>query len=146
MNNNEENRSSYEGMKPVEGGNSELDPFEIEFLPEHRHGRGPRAPFVNEYGVVIGDHDYESAESPLEQWSENTDPAVMSGDQWVHPYKDIGFRTSENRDRFERGIRPFSGVFMHPTHQTSSSDEVYTDNLGDPDDEFFPVPEVLDEP
>ncbi|MFF2885395.1 DUF3905 domain-containing protein [Paenibacillus sp. NPDC057967] len=83
-----------------------LDPYEIEFLPQFREGRGPEAPFLNDYGVVIGDHMYESPHSPLEQWSIDTDPAVMAGDQWVHPFKDIGFLTAENRDWFERGIEP----------------------------------------
>jgi hypothetical protein len=92
----------------------DLDPYEIEFLPQFRQGRGPLKPFTNQYGVVIGDHDYVSDKSPLEQWTENTDPSVMAGDQWVHPYKDIGFQTEENRDYFERGIEPQSGIFMHP--------------------------------
>jgi hypothetical protein len=92
----------------------DLDPYEIEFLPQFRQGRGSHKPFTNQYGVVIGDHDYVSEQSPLEQWTENTDPSVMAGDQWVHPYKDIGFQTEENRDYFERGIEPQSGIFMHP--------------------------------
>lgn len=118
---------------------SDLDPFEIEFRSEFRDNRGPREPFVNSYGVVIGDHDYVSENSPLEQWSEETDPSIMAGDQWVHPFKDIGFRTRENRDLFERGIAPASALFMHPVHGVSASDE--------PDeDEYYPVPEVLDEP
>jgi hypothetical protein len=95
-------------------GDPELDPFEINFLPEARAGRGPRGPFVNKHGVVIGDHDYESPNSPLENWSKDTDPAVMSGDEWVHPFKDIGFRTEENRRLFEEGIPPQAGIFMHP--------------------------------
>ncbi|RAV16380.1 DUF3905 domain-containing protein [Paenibacillus contaminans] len=98
---------------------SDLDPFEINFLPEFRQGRGPQEPFVNEHGVLIGDHDYESSNSPLEQWTENTDPAVMSGDEWVHPFKDVGFQTSENRDYFERGITPQTGMFMHPDKNAS---------------------------
>ncbi|MFC4809944.1 DUF3905 domain-containing protein [Paenibacillus sp. GCM10023250] len=92
----------------------DLDPYEIEFLPEFRVGRGPRGPFVNSSGVVIGDHMYESPQSPLSNWTEETDPAVMAGDEWVHPFKDAGFLTSENRDYFERGIPPKSGIFMHP--------------------------------
>ncbi|QGQ98613.1 DUF3905 domain-containing protein [Paenibacillus psychroresistens] len=92
----------------------ELDPFEINFLPQYKQGRGPKGPFINQYGVLIGDHEYVSEESPLEQWTENTDPAVMAGDQWVHPYKDIGFLTTENREYFEQGIAPQSGIFMHP--------------------------------
>jgi len=91
-----------------------LDPFEIEFLPQFAEGRGPREPFVNQHGVVIGDHDYESANSPLENWSTDTDPSVMAGDEWVHPFKDVGFQTEANRDLFERGIAPQSGIFMHP--------------------------------
>lgn len=91
-----------------------LDPYEIEFLPEFREGRGPQEPFVNEQGVTIGDHNYDSPESPLNQWSKDTDPSIMAGDQWVHPFKDVGFHTSENRDYFERGITPQSGIFMHP--------------------------------
>ena len=92
----------------------DLDPYEIEFLPQFRQGCGADKPFKNQYGVIIGDHDYESAESPLEQWTEQTDPAVMVGEQWVHPYKDIGFQTAENRQYYEQGIAPQSGIFMHP--------------------------------
>lgn len=97
----------------------ELDPFEINFLPEFRGGRGPDAPFINQYGVLIGDHEYTSKQSPLEQWTEDTDPAVMAGDQWIHPFKDIGFWTVENRDYFEKGIRPENGAFMHPPINTA---------------------------
>ena len=43
----------------------------------------------------------------------------MAGEQWVHPYKDIGFWSAENRDLFEKGIPPSGGVFMHPVRQTS---------------------------
>jgi hypothetical protein len=74
---------------------STLDPFEINFLPEFKQDRGPREPFVNDYGVVIGDHEYDSENSPLNHWSKDTDPFIMAGNQWVHPYKDIGFRTPE---------------------------------------------------
>lgn len=90
-----------------------LDPYEIEFLPKYREGRGSRYPHKNKYGVVIGDHEYESPNSPLEQWSIETDPSVMAGDEWVHPFKDVGFQTAENRDLFERGIEPAAGIFMH---------------------------------
>ncbi|NEW08051.1 DUF3905 domain-containing protein [Paenibacillus sp. SYP-B3998] len=98
---------------------SDLDPFEINFLPQFEQGRGPHEPFVNEHGVVIGDHNYESAESPLEQWSAETDPEVMAGDEWVHPYKDIGFQSAENRDYFEKGIPPQGGIFTHPDKDVS---------------------------
>lgn len=109
---------------------SDLDPFEINFLPEFREGRGPREPFVNSHGVVIGDHVYESPESPLEQWSRDTDPSIMAGDEWVHPFKDIGFQTEENREYFERGIPPQGGMFMHP-----DKDVAYEMNLENADGE-----------
>jgi hypothetical protein len=122
---------------------SELDPYEINFLPEFEEGRGPREPFINEYGVVIGDHIYESENSPLEQWDENTDPAVMAGDQWVHSFKDIGFQTEENRDYFEKGVQPQSGIFMHP-----DKDVAYETNLenwdGEPDQPQ--APDHVDDP
>ncbi|MDF2722484.1 MAG: hypothetical protein K0Q59_2159 [Paenibacillus sp.] len=93
-----------------------LDPFEINFLPQFVEGREPREPFVNEHGVTIGDHLYESEQSPLTKWTEQTDPFVMVGDQWVHPFKDIGFQTAENRDYFEKGIIPSTqgATFTHP--------------------------------
>lgn len=95
-------------------GSAKLDPYEINFLPEFEQSRGSREAFINEYDVIIGDHDYESPHSPLENWSLDTDPAVMAGEQWVHPYKDIGFHSSENKQYFEEGIPPQSGIFMHP--------------------------------
>lgn len=96
------------------GVEKRLDPFEIEFLPEFRKGRGPEEPFVNPYGVTIGDHEYDSPQSPLNEWSTDTDPAVMAGDMWVHPFKDVGFHTQENRDYFEKGVSPKGGIYMHP--------------------------------
>ncbi len=95
-------------------GDEALDPYELNFRPEFEQGRGPRKAFMNDYGVVIGDHEYESEQSPLQHWSEDTDPSIMSGDQWVHGYKDIGFQTEENRDYFEKGIAPQGGMFTHP--------------------------------
>jgi hypothetical protein len=111
-----DNRDSDSGSRQTDGEDASLDPFEINFLPQFKEGRGPREPFVNEFGVTIGDHMYESPESPLSQWTESTDPFVMAGDQWVHPFKDVGFQTAENRDYFEKGITPSAQGerFMHP--------------------------------
>ncbi|MFF2483396.1 DUF3905 domain-containing protein [Paenibacillus sp. NPDC058071] len=99
----------------------ELDPYEISFLPQFRKGRGRREPFVNAYGVVIGDHEYDSPNSPLNDWSIDTDPSIMAGDEWVHPYKDIGFTTEANRAWFERGNAPDPGFMMHPDKDAANS-------------------------
>ena len=69
---------------------------------------------MNQYGVTIGDHNYESEQSPLQSWSTDTDPQIMSGDEWVHPFKDIGFHTAENKEYFEQGIKPQAGILTHP--------------------------------
>ncbi|MFC4303082.1 DUF3905 domain-containing protein [Cohnella boryungensis] len=139
MSDAESGKAPYLGVQRAEGPDDpSLDPFELEFRPEDLVGRGPRESFVNDYGVVIGDHDYESEQSPLEQWSAETEPSVMAGEQWVHPYKDIGFLTSENRDLFERGI-PLRRPFMHPAHSSAP------DRLRDEED-GYPAPEVQDEP
>jgi hypothetical protein len=110
--NQEEHQSSTRNSIEALGPN-DLDPFEINFLPQFLDGRGPREPFVNSQDVVIGDHEYESDQSPLQQWSKDTSPEVMSGDEWVHPFKDIGFHSVENRDYFEKGILP-SNPTQHP--------------------------------
>ncbi len=97
----------------------DLDPYEINFLPEFLEGRGPRQPFINSHGVLIGDHEYASANSPLEQWSTETDPAIMSGDEWVHPFKDIGFHSAGNRAIFEDGEEAGPGFLNHPVQDSA---------------------------
>ncbi|MEH7331970.1 DUF3905 domain-containing protein [Neobacillus drentensis] len=77
------------------------------------------APFTNEHGVVIGDSLYASENSPLENWSKETDPAIMSGDQWVHPTNDIGWNTAENRELLESKRKPKGYPFMHPSKDVS---------------------------
>ena len=78
-------------------------------------------PFVNKYGVTIGDSLYASESSPLENWSEDTDPAIMSGDEWVHPTNDIGWNTEENRELLESKRKPQAFPFMHPTKDVSQN-------------------------
>nr|WP_263328239.1 DUF3905 domain-containing protein [Neobacillus sp. Marseille-Q6967] len=78
-----------------------------------------KPPFVNEHGVVIGDSQYSSPNSPHENWSDETDPAIMSGDEWVHPTNDIGWNTAENRELLESKRRPKAYPFMHPTIDVS---------------------------
>ncbi|MEO2077335.1 MAG: DUF3905 domain-containing protein [Bacillus sp. (in: firmicutes)] len=76
-------------------------------------------PFVNKFGVTIGDSLYASKNSPLENWSEDTDPSIMAGDEWVHPTNDIGWNTTENRELLESKRKPQAVPFMHPTKDVS---------------------------
>ncbi|WP_084213443.1 DUF3905 domain-containing protein [Thermicanus aegyptius] len=85
--------------------------------------KDPHAPFVNEYGVVIGDNFYNSPNSPLHHWSTEMDPAIMAGDEWVHPTRDIGWRTAANQELREQGLPPQGVPFMHPTHDVSYNAE-----------------------
>lgn len=78
-----------------------------------------KAPFKNEHGVIIGDSLYASKNSPLEKWTDETDPAVMAGDEWVHPTNDIGWNTAENRELLEEKKKPQAYPFMHPTKDVS---------------------------
>lgn len=72
-----------------------------------------KEPFTNQYGVVIGDSHYDSAHSPLNKWSKETDPEIMAGEEWVHPTNDIGWNSAENRELIEKKI-PGKEPFMHP--------------------------------
>lgn len=76
-------------------------------------------PFVNSFDVTIGDSQYSSDSSPLENWSDEIDPAIMSGSEWVHPTNDIGWNTTENRELIESKRKPQAVPFMHPTMDVS---------------------------
>ncbi len=82
-----------------------------------------KPPFKNEHGVIIGDSHYASDESPLENWNEDTDPAIMSGDKWVHPTNDIGWNTAENQELLEEKRKPQAYPFMHPTIDVSKGQD-----------------------
>lgn len=82
-------------------------------------GIEPEDPFVNKHGVVIGDSFYDSPNSPLNQWSKDTDPFVMAGDEWVHPTNDIGWNSEENSELVESNTPPQGSPFMHPTKDVS---------------------------
>jgi Protein of unknown function (DUF3905) len=101
-------------------------PILDETLPHQIHapsfkgtGIQMKPPFVNQYGVIIGDSKYNSPHSPLNQWSDEVDPSVMSGEEWVHPTNDIGWNTPENSELLEAKKRPQSVPFMHPSIDTS---------------------------
>lgn len=62
-------------------------------------------------------------ESPLDQWSEEVDPAIMSGQHWERDSHspeeiDIGWKSEENQDLLQ-GRLPQGGRFMHPVHDVS---------------------------
>jgi Protein of unknown function (DUF3905) len=87
--------------------------------PDYKNAtRSIQRPFVNEFGVVIGDSFYDSPESPINQWSAETDPSVMAGDQWVHPTNDIGWNSIENQELLE-DKETERARFMHPTFDVS---------------------------
>jgi hypothetical protein len=97
----------------------ETQPHQIDAPSFKGTGIKMQPPFVNKYGVVIGDSKYNSPNSPLNQWSENIDPSIMSGDEWVHPTNDIGWNTEENRELLEAKRRPHGSPFMHPSIDVS---------------------------
>jgi hypothetical protein len=72
-------------------------------------------PFVNSFGVTIGDSYYASKNSPLENWSDKVDPAIMSGSEWVHPTNDIGWNTPENKELLEKNRQPQGSPFLYST-------------------------------
>lgn len=107
-------------MKENNNESEELDinetfPHQINAASFKDIGINMQPPFVNKYGVTIGDSMYASENSPLENWSKETDPAIMSGDDWVHPTNDIGWNTPENRELLEQKRKPQGYPFMHPT-------------------------------
>lgn len=94
-------------------------PHQISAPDFKNSSRTIQKPFVNEFGVVIGDSLYESKESPLHNWNTETDPSIMAGDQWVHPTNDIGWNSIENRELLEDQEEQAGARFMHPTFDVS---------------------------
>jgi len=60
----------------------------------------------------------EDNNTPLDNWSVDIDPAIMSGDEWVDKENDIGNKAIENEE-LKEGIPTQSSIFMHPTHDVS---------------------------
>ncbi len=60
----------------------------------------------------------ENKDTPLDNWSKEVDPSIMSGDEWVDNQNDIGNKAIENEE-LEGGIMTQSSIFMHPTHDVS---------------------------
>lgn len=83
----------------------------------------PHEPYVNAHGVVIGDNHYDSEHSPLNRWSDAVDPLIMADPDWVHPTRDIGWKTPENQVLLHEGDIPGSGPFSHPMEDVSTDAE-----------------------
>ena len=60
----------------------------------------------------------EAKKTPLDYWSKDIDPAIMSGDEWVDIDDDYG-NTREENEELKEGILTQSSIFMHPTHDVS---------------------------
>jgi hypothetical protein len=106
-----------------QGSVNETMPHQINAPSFEGTGIKMEPPFVNKHGVTIGDSIYASSNSPLENWTRDTDPSIMAGDEWVHPTNDIGWNTSENRELLESKKKPQAYPFMHPTKDVSKGSD-----------------------
>ncbi|AXK17430.1 MULTISPECIES: DUF3905 domain-containing protein [Bacillus] len=89
-------------------------PHQMNFPSFKGTGKKMQQPFVNQYDVVIGDSKYNSENSPLNNWSDEVDPAIMAGDEWIHPTNDIGWIAEENQELLKKEVDNKNDAFMHP--------------------------------
>ncbi|MCW9130565.1 DUF3905 domain-containing protein [Bacillus paramycoides] len=89
-------------------------PHQMNFPSFKGTGKQMQQPFVNQYDVVIGDSKYNSENSPLTNWSDEVDPAIMAGEEWVHPTNDIGWISEENQELLKNEVDNKNDAFMHP--------------------------------
>lgn len=92
----------------------ETIPHQMNFPSFKGTGITMQQPFINEYDVIIGDSQYNSENSPLNHWNDDIDPAIMSGNQWVHPTNDIGWIAEENQELLSKNNSDAEDIFMHP--------------------------------
>ncbi|MCX7570708.1 DUF3905 domain-containing protein [Tumebacillus sp. DT12] len=57
--------------------------------------------------------------TPLDNWSKDTDPFIMSGDKYVDNDHDLGTTRRENIELLNGQRNPVMAPFMHPTHDVS---------------------------
>jgi len=57
--------------------------------------------------------------TPLDNWSKDIDPSIMSGGEWVDNEHDFGTTRRENVDLLTGRRNPVMAPFMHPTHDVS---------------------------
>ncbi|MGG0724058.1 DUF3905 domain-containing protein [Bacillus mycoides] len=89
-------------------------PHQMNFPSFKGTGKQMQQPFINQYDVVIGDSKYDSTNSPLHNWSDEIDPAVMAGEEWIHPTNDIGWISEENQELLKNEVNNKNDAFMHP--------------------------------
>ncbi|EJR03109.1 MULTISPECIES: DUF3905 domain-containing protein [Bacillus] len=89
-------------------------PHQMNFPSFKGTGKQMQQPFINQYDVVIGDSKYDSTNSPLNNWSDEIDPAVMAGEEWIHPTNDIGWISEENQELLKNEVDNKNDAFMHP--------------------------------
>ncbi|MED0971322.1 MULTISPECIES: DUF3905 domain-containing protein [Bacillus cereus group] len=89
-------------------------PHQMNFPSFKGTGKQMQQPFVNQYDVVIGDSKYNSENSPLTNWSDEVDPAIMAGEEWIHPTNDIGWISEENQELLKNEVDNKNDTFMHP--------------------------------
>lgn len=89
-------------------------PHQMNFPSFKGTGKQMQQPFVNQYDVVIGDSKYNSENSPLTNWSDEVDPAIMAGEEWIHPTNDIGWISEENQELLKNEVDNKNDAFMHP--------------------------------
>ncbi|MFD6506871.1 DUF3905 domain-containing protein [Bacillus sp. NPDC060175] len=89
-------------------------PHQMNFPSFKGTGKQMQQPFINEYDVVIGDSKYDSTNSPLNNWSDEIDPAIMAGEEWIHPTNDIGWISEENQELLKNEVDNKNDAFMHP--------------------------------
>jgi hypothetical protein len=56
--------------------------------------------------------------TPLDHWSTDIDPAIMSGDQWVDNDRDPGAERRESQALLS-GDADLLAPFMHPVHDVT---------------------------
>jgi hypothetical protein len=62
-------------------------------------------------------------DTPLEHWSREIDPAIMSGDQWADNKRDPGSERSENQQILSGDVPSPLAPFMHPMHDVTYGDD-----------------------
>ncbi|WP_136699431.1 DUF3905 domain-containing protein [Bacillus fungorum] len=89
-------------------------PHQVNFPSFKGTEKKMQQPFINQYDVVIGDSKYNSENSPLNNWSDEVDPAIMAGEEWIHPTNDIGWISEENQELLKKEGDNKKDAFMHP--------------------------------